>query len=206
MAGVWFTSDLHINHKGVSELRGFDDRSEHDEAICENWIKVVRPEDTVWVLGDISIGGKGNEEYALEVISKLPGTKKIIFGNHDGPGAVHSKPEKYFKAYMDVFDFGKDYVKKKIDGKIVEFSHFPFTRDHSSIPRYPEHRRPDYGQWLVHGHTHDDIVKQGKQIHVGLDAHGLNLVSQEQVLEYMDDPATFIVRSPSTGELRKVYA
>ncbi len=207
MGRVWLSSDHHFGHKSIAVHRGFgEDVDAHDETICENYSKVIREDDIVYFLGDISVGGLKNETHALDIIKRLPGRKRIIYGNHDSPSAIHSKPWKYISLYQEVFEWGGEYLKHKIDGRVVELCHYPFKRDHTSEPRFPEHRRPDYGQFICHGHVHDDIVKQGKQIHIGLDAHGLNPVSQEEVLEYMDDPATFIVRSPSTGELRKVYA
>ena len=193
MSRIWYTSDLHFSHKRVAEDRGFgEDTEAHDAIICENWIKNVRAKDQIYVLGDISIGGHKNEHHALDLISKLPGMKKIIFGNHDSPSPIHSKPEKYFKDYMDVFEFGAGYVCKKINGQTVELSHYPFSRDHTDNPRYVNHRRPDYGQWLIHGHIHDhNLRKDGRQIHIGLDSWEHSPVSQEQVVEYMEDPYDF---------------
>lgn len=78
MSAVWYTSDTHWGHKLVSGLRGFDTPQEHDEALYQNWVDTVEVEDTVYLLGDISVGGKGNEMYALSLLSTLPGRKILI--------------------------------------------------------------------------------------------------------------------------------
>lgn len=83
MSNVWFCADLHVSHRMVAQLRGFDDPGAHDAALAENWDARVRPDDQVWVLGDISVGGKANEMRALEWIAQRPGVKHLVAGNHD---------------------------------------------------------------------------------------------------------------------------
>lgn len=56
----------------------------HAQRLMENWIKTVRPEDTVIVAGDISWALSKDEAYAdFEWLHSLPGQKVIIKGNHD---------------------------------------------------------------------------------------------------------------------------
>lgn len=68
----FFTSDLHLGHRLVSEIRGFENVVDHDESIIEQWNKQVKPKDTVWILGDIAVV---RVPEALEVIKSLPGSK-----------------------------------------------------------------------------------------------------------------------------------
>ncbi len=60
-AQVWYTSDLHIGHRLIAGgLRGgFDDSDDHDAELARRWDNDVSAGDTVWVLGDISAGGRG---------------------------------------------------------------------------------------------------------------------------------------------------
>lgn len=53
MGSIYYTSDIHHGHRLVADLRGFDDVEDHDAALAANWDKTVRPDDTVWVLGDL---------------------------------------------------------------------------------------------------------------------------------------------------------
>ena len=56
----------------------------HVERIRENWLKVVRPEDTAVITGDHSWGRNLEEcRRDLEFIAALPGRKILLRGNHD---------------------------------------------------------------------------------------------------------------------------
>ena len=53
---IWFTSDLHFNHLNILKYepksRPFENVAEMNEALIKNWNDRVKPEDTVFVLGD----------------------------------------------------------------------------------------------------------------------------------------------------------
>lgn len=183
---IFYTSDLHIGHKTVAELRGFDDPAEHDVALADNWDRLVRADGQVWVLGDISVGGKSNELHALEWISQRPGTKHLIAGNHDSCHPYRSQAHKWQRIYLDsAFASVQQSAVRKIDGHRVLLSHFPFQGteggDHTLKNRFEELRLTRVGanadRWLLHGHTHSPERIRGRQIHVGVDAHGLAPVS-----------------------------
>ena len=59
-------------------LRPFTSTEEMDEAMVERWNAVVRPQDTVYHLGDVVINKK-----SLHHIKRLNGKKRLIRGNHD---------------------------------------------------------------------------------------------------------------------------
>ena len=56
----FITSDLHFGHKNILEYdkRPFSSIEEHDESLIENWNSLVRPQDLVYCLGDITLGKK----------------------------------------------------------------------------------------------------------------------------------------------------
>ncbi|AHH20820.1 putative bacteriophage protein [Nocardia nova SH22a] len=193
MTNVWFTSDLHIGHRMVAELRGFTDPADHDDALAANWDRVVRPDHQVWVLGDISVGGKANEIRALEWIAARPGTKHLVAGNHDSCHPYRSQAHKWQRIYLDAaFASVQQSAVRKIAGQRVLLSHFPFQGsedgDHTAENRFEEWRLPRIGEntsrWLLHGHTHSRDPGHGPQLHVGLDAHALAPVPLDWV-EYM---------------------
>lgn len=85
IAGGKFTAeDSLVYLKELMSSGVMDDREEllriHDEMIIRKWNKVVKPSDTVWVLGDIS---RYNRVKTAELINRLNGTKNLILGNHD---------------------------------------------------------------------------------------------------------------------------
>jgi len=186
MSGVWFTSDLHFGHRLVARHRGFgDDTMAHDTAIYDNWTKVVAKDDVVWVLGDLALNSVGR---ALEVIGSLPGRKHLIAGNHDPCHPMHRAAHKWQRRYLEAFVSVQPFARQKIDGQEVLLSHFPYDKDRHEV-RYTQYRLPNEGKWLLHGHTHDAYQKrEGKEIHVGVDAWELSPVSINTIVDLMREP------------------
>jgi calcineurin-like phosphoesterase family protein len=174
MSTIWFTADLHLGHKLVAQERGFgDDTDAHDAHLAARWDSRVRPGDTVKVLGDLCIGRGMSHDQALAWIAQRPGIKDLIFGNHDSGHPMHREAHKHQASYLDVFRSAQESGVIRIMGQKVMMSHFPFAADHTAVQRYPEWRKQDVGQWLLHGHTHFSTKRDGRQLHVGLDAWGL---------------------------------
>lgn len=176
---IWYCSDIHIGHRHVAATRGFDDPADHDAVLAANWERFIGAGDVVWVLGDLSVGGKRQELAALEWISQRPGVKHLVSGNHDNTHPMRSEAHKWQRVYLEqAFTSVQSAATRKIGGNRVLLSHFPFAGsedgDHTIENRFEEWRLPDTGQWLLHGHTHNPEQQvHGRQIHIGLDAHGL---------------------------------
>lgn len=174
MSKTWFTSDLHLGHRFVAGLRGYDDVANHDTAIANNWRKRVQPADTVYVLGDLAMS---DPEYALSVVAGLPGVKHFIAGNHDACHPMHRKWRTQLARFLEVFETVQPFGSIRWNGEQILLSHFPYVDDHTSPPRYMQWRLPDMGAWLLHGHTHNASQRlHGREIHVGADAWGLGPV------------------------------
>jgi calcineurin-like phosphoesterase family protein len=185
MSNTWLISDLHISHRNLAKLRGFDATdegiAEHDGVLAMNWDARIGPKDHVWVLGDLCLGGKGlrADRRALEWIQERPGTKYLIAGNHDSIHPMHSKAHKYMRMYLEAFETVQQSAVLKIEGHRVWLSHFPFAGagDHTYEERYTSWRFPyTPNQFLIHGHTHSSERRRGRMIHVGLDAWDLHPV------------------------------
>lgn len=80
-------SDTHFGHTNSwekfkladgSPLRPFTSTEEMDETMIERWNAKVKPQDTVYHLGDVVINQK-----SLHLVSRLNGRKILIRGNHD---------------------------------------------------------------------------------------------------------------------------
>jgi len=78
---LYAIADLHLGR----DMSVFGPQWEnHEEKIVENWCRVVDPEDTVFVLGDISWAMRLEEaEPHFKLLKSLPGKKRILKGNHD---------------------------------------------------------------------------------------------------------------------------
>ena len=87
MANRFVISDTHFGHTNSWEkfklpngdpLRPFTSTEEMDETMVERWNDVVRPQDTVYHLGDVVINRK-----SLHHVKRLNGKKRLVRGNHD---------------------------------------------------------------------------------------------------------------------------
>jgi len=212
MTQRFFTSDTHKGHKLVARERGFvrpetegvefDERTQsfrlipdpdaHDAYLAAMWDRTVRPDDEVFVLGDISINPK--RENAFEWFRERPGKKHLISGNHDETNNMFSRSlnAQQNALWRDTFATINDWTRLKIAGQTVILSHYPYEGegDRDIEDRHPEYRFKDSGFPLLHGHTHDKVqyhlsAAGSHQMHVGLDAWGLELVPEETVVEWL---------------------
>ncbi|KQP24020.1 metallophosphoesterase [Methylobacterium sp. Leaf102] len=83
---ILFTADDHFGHQGILSprmalRRPFATIEEHDETLIANWNASVRPEDTVWHLGDFCY--RCPEAHARAIFSRLRGRIFMVRGNHD---------------------------------------------------------------------------------------------------------------------------
>lgn len=93
---IYGLSDLHLDYTKEKDMNVFGSAWENYEArIFENWKRIVQPEDTVLVPGDISWAMTLSEARGdLSRLDALPGKKLILRGNHDYWWQSRSKIEK----------------------------------------------------------------------------------------------------------------
>lgn len=141
MAETFFISDTHNGHEKTcttftrsdgSPLRPFASAEEMDEELVRRWNNIVRPQDKVYHLGDVSIKKRN-----LPLIGRMNGSKRLIRGNHD----VFRTKEylQYFKEVYGVRVFVDDFI----------LSHIPL---HPSCITTRFHVN-------VHGHTHANNIE-----------------------------------------------
>ena len=81
---LYTISDLHLSFGTDKPMNVFYGWDNYTERIFANWNRIVSPEDTVVIPGDISWGLKLNETEAdFDFLNKLNGKKIIAKGNHD---------------------------------------------------------------------------------------------------------------------------
>lgn len=183
---IWFTSDLHLGHRNVIDFckRPFKDVEEMDEKLIENWNERVKPEDTVYALGDMSFHHHSRGVYLL---SRLMGRKILVQGNHD----TYSSTQYSLAGFVAIVQE----AVINLEGQRVRLSHYPFNPAiwaqgkiilNGYDTRYLE-RRPDYhsDKWLLCGHVHEKWKVLGNQINVGVDQWNMAPVSQGQIASIM---------------------
>ncbi len=132
MARVYLSADHHFGHRNIlkHENRPFDSVEEMDLALVTYWNETVRPEDTVYYLGDISMSKKG-----LETAELLNGKIILLMGNHDW---------QKLDMYLDIFHNIRAY--REVNGYLL-----------SHIPVHPSSKYRYSGN--IHGHTHSNRIK-----------------------------------------------
>ena len=192
---VLFTSDLHLGHRTVSEIRGFNSIEEHDRVVLGNISKVARPGDTLWILGDVAMGGwRDNILPLMALVAGYRINAHAVLGNHDRPAPNNSNGHAYVSEFAMRGGFASvsTVAKISIEGRSLLMSHYPYDGDHTEEERYDQFRLRDLGTTLLHGHTHSDqrVSRSSNgtlQIHVGLDAWGLKPVSLHQIKTIMEE-------------------
>lgn len=209
MARYAYGSDLHFHHSYVAKLRGFTkiiegpsgepviagDTEAHDEMILQNWNETIRKDDIAIIPGDFALNWKG----VSEKLARMKGRKILITGNHDIMWGGSSAGWKYVSRWTgeDRFESILPYMTRKAGKREFLVSHFPYTGDHEGLEdRCTQYRLRDEGRWLVHGHTHrnvmHDFAVHPRQLHVGMDACGMHPVLEGDLLDLMkalDDQA-----------------
>lgn len=139
MANIFLCSDWHLSHEKLvkefkradgSPLRDFENSDEMNEYLIERHNSVVKPEDRVYVLGDVVF----HKKY-LHIVDRFNGRKVLIKGNHDLLNA---------NDYLQYFDDIRAYHQFK--GVLM-----------AHIPVHPE-SLGRWG-FQVHGHLHSYRVK-----------------------------------------------
>ena len=149
MSSVFLISDTHFFHHKILQFeaaaRPFSNVEEMNEAIVDNWNRVVTKRDTVWHLGDVIFGGYKN----FHILDRLNGNKNLILGNHD---------KEDVRRYLE--KFRKIEACKKYDGYIL-----------THIPIHPGQFYRFAGN--VHGHLHSKVVCQHERMSTGGKAIGV---------------------------------
>ena len=171
---IWVTSDLHFNHINIlkyePESRPFASVEEMNEVLIARWNSVVKPVDTVYVLGDLAMG---KLEDSRECIKRLNGKIILIRGNHD----TKSRLAMYQELGIEVHDIY--YLPYK--GRWFIMCHFPIAseefikmviQDNSEVVN-------------LYGHVHHNAPKgyANGTYHVGVDTNDLTPVSLQQIWE-----------------------
>lgn len=136
---IFYTSDLHLGHENILPSRPqFNSIEMHDEFLIERWNSVVKNNDEIFILGDLSYRAKYHVSHYL---NRMRGKKKLIVGNHD---SYWMKNVEDLSVYFESVDYFKTI---KWEHKLLTMMHFPMLE-------WTESRRIDDYSYLIHGHTH----------------------------------------------------
>ena len=202
MSNIWFTSDLHMMHnKGfLYEPRGFTNEKDMCEAIVENWNKVVKPEDTVYNLGDIALS---DIDAAIPYLQALNGTHWWIRGNHDSPNKVN----KLCKACKNLYTISNpeaSWATMICVGKIYMYmSHYPTLTANFDERHFSRHVIALHGH--VHSKTNWIIPTNPFLYHVGMDSHNCTPVNLDEILSDIRQRWEEIGKLPPSVKPEDIY-
>lgn len=173
---VWFISDLHIAHKNilrhqpkrieVMSLKDDDDIESHDKWIIDMWLKTVKRNDHVYVLGDMILSSQRNSLYILHKLKSTGCKIHLIIGNHDK--STQKLPTMFETIdLIKVVDFKKSVFPFLDEDLPVVMCHYPMVT-------WP---RKAVGALHLFGHIHANaprinfgVTEGDLMINVGLDA------------------------------------
>lgn len=151
---IFFTSDTHFGHKGIIPMcrqRYENNVEKMDHALVQAWNFAVKPEDTVYHLGDLSFTGL---ERTVANVGQLNGKIKLIPGNHDNPQMMHRLQD------MNLLEVLPELVYLRLEhGVRIVLCHYPLY----------SWRNMQLGSYHFHGHCHGAVPVMGRRMDVGVD-------------------------------------
>lgn len=173
---IYLTSDLHLGHLKpfIYESRGFTSIEKHDKAIIENCNSIIKPEDDLYILGDLMLCDNKN---GIECLQQLNGTKHFVCGNHDSPTRcrLYSENGIINEGYVTMLKYRK---------YNFYLSHYPTITSNGKIKSLHQ------VTCNLFGHTHSKALfyEDIPYIYnVALDAHNCFPVSLDTIIDDMKD-------------------
>ncbi len=117
-----------------------------DAALIESWNATVRPDDTIWHLGDFAV----RHPDPAGLLATLNGAKHLVPGNND-PQSVRALP--FWTSVSPL-------VEIVVDGTKLVLCHY-------ALRTWPGQGR---GALNLHGHSHGRLKPLPRQFDVGVDA------------------------------------
>jgi calcineurin-like phosphoesterase family protein len=161
MPNIFVISDTHFDHANIltfkrkdgSPLREFKDVNHMNEMLIQNWNSVVRPQDKVYHLGDLTM----HKQLPEAILNRLNGHKRLVRGNHDV-----APTKDYLKWFEEI------YACRVIDHML--FTHIPVH--HDCIGRFVIN---------IHGHVHANSLPHPRYYNVSVENINYTPVSIEDL-------------------------
>lgn len=168
---VYFTSDLHFGHANIIKYcnRPYSSVEEMNIALIDNWNALVNPDDTVYLLGDVSFLPAAQTD---GILNRLLGKIHLVKGNHDKPSKLNLGR---FASVSDILDtkvtgrLDNWHVSGGMLSKHIVMCHYAFKVWNGS----------HHGNWHLYGHSHGTLPDDptSLSIDVGVDSHGYKPLS-----------------------------
>lgn len=162
---TFLTADCHFFHgamlKFCPETRPYAGVEEMNDAMAAAW-SVVRPTDEIIVVGDFA--HRADPKNLRKLFDSLPGVKRLIKGNHDGPDTLRLP-------WASIHDVA--YVT--VDSTYCVLAHYPWRS-------WPRMKR---GALMLYGHHHGRLPGNQQSCDVGVDVFGPAPVRLNQIKAHL---------------------
>lgn len=160
MSQIFFTADTHFGQQRTLELskRPFESVAAMDAALIQNWNVLVKPEDSIYHLGDFGV--------RPEIIEQLHGAIYFLPGNYDTPDIL--------AALAKHCQFIHPNTSLSLDGHHFQLIHEPCE---AVAPISPDH-------FFLYGHIHKLQMVKRNGLNVGVDCHHFTPIALEDVIFY----------------------
>ena len=170
---VWACSDWHLNHdkEFIWKARGFESVEQMNFAIIERHNFMVRPDEDVYVLGDLMLGP--DMTLTTNLMRQMNGKFHIVRGNHDT-----DRRWEIYQTLANVVET-KNSIYLKHQGYHFYMSHFPTV-----TTNFDDYKKPLKARLLaLSGHTHSNVLFEPcNSYNVAVDAHNYFPVSIERII------------------------
>lgn len=199
---IWFTADHHFAHKNIIEYCGrpFSSAKSMNQAMISNWNGRVDADDTVYVLGDFTLGGGALAELYF---SKLYGKILVVPGGHDYRWVEWAPHQDYRSKNGHKIEILPPLHTLAIPRPnqeyplVIALCHYPML----------SWDRSHYGSLHLHGHTHNTLAtgglsadvllppkskggRKGMRLDVGVDSHKFAPITLDQVMDWNKNEGT----------------
>lgn len=143
---VWFISDIHFGHTNIIKYcnRPFANATEMNEQIIRNLQDTVGQDDIIIFVGDIAFT---STEQANSYLSRIPGYKILVIGNHD-----------FHKRVLRELNFDEIHLCHNFQHNNIDYA----------LTHYPMNNLPL--PWInIHGHIHDKHLDTLQHINVSIE-------------------------------------
>lgn len=159
---IWLTSDTHFGHARIIEYcdRPFANVGSMDAYLINNWNQVVKPDDTVFHLGDFCMGDP------KKYLKELNGNKVFLLGDHDKNMSGLTK-----ERLVIIRPLNDEYGNQRA----ITLCHWAMRSWYKS----------HYASWHLFGHHHGRLEPYGLSFDIGVDCWDFYPVSLDEIAKKM---------------------
>jgi len=170
---IFFTADHHFGHANIIKhcSRPFQNVQEMDEVLINNWNAAVKPNDTVYIAGDLFFRNATSTE---EYLQRLNGKKHLLIGNHDKDWMKKTDLPRFFESVERMMEISDGAHK-------ITLCHYPMMT-WNGIKK---------SAYMIHGHIHNNtnadyfplIRNMPNLLNAGVEINGYKPVSFNELVK-----------------------